>query len=98
MVGGKQYEFIDKLKSLTCVEEIWLYGSRARGDHHDRSDVDLALLCPQATAADLQRINEIIEQADTLLKIDCIQFDRESCDDALYHNILRDKKVIYVKK
>ena len=98
MVEDKQYEFIKQLQSLSCIEEIWLYGSRARGDHHERSDIDLALLCPQATAADLQIIDEIVAQADTLLKIDCIQFDRESCDDILYHNILRDKKVIYVKK
>jgi predicted nucleotidyltransferase len=26
-----------------CIREVWLFGSRARGDHEENSDVDLAL-------------------------------------------------------
>lgn len=40
-------EIIDKLRSLAARQDniaaLWLYGSRARGDHHEHSDYDLAV-------------------------------------------------------
>lgn len=90
-----QYEFIEKLKALKFVEEIWLFGSRARGDHQERSDIDLAIICPNATDSDWSKIMDIIEDADTLLKIDCVRFDKVG--DDLSENILNCKKVLYEK-
>ena len=52
----KQYGFIEKLKELPFVDAIWLYGSRARGDFQDRSDIDLAIVCPKASDEDWQRV------------------------------------------
>lgn len=92
------YQFIKKLKNLDFVEEIWLFGSRARRDNHKKSDIDLAILCPNATDHDWTSISDIIEDSDTLLKVDCIKFDKNTMSKELYDNILRDKKVIYVKK
>ncbi len=42
-------------------------------------------------------VTDIIEDADTLLKIDCIKFDENKISKDLFNNILKDKKVIYVK-
>lgn len=92
------YEFIEQLKSLTFIDEIWLFGSRARGDNQKRSDIDLAIVCPKATDDDWLKIYNIIEEADTLLKIDCVNFNKNKISSELYNNILKDKKVIYVKK
>ena len=92
------YEFIARLKNLPFIEQIWLFGSRARGDHEERSDIDIAILCPQATATDWLKVNNIIATADTLLKIDCIRFDRHTMSTEFYANILRDKKVIYMQE
>jgi predicted nucleotidyltransferase len=92
------YNFINQLKSLPFIDEIWLFGSRARGDHRKKSDIDLAIICPNATDDDWLKIDHIIEEADTLLKIDCINFRKNKISDELYHHILKDKKVIYVKK
>lgn len=39
------YQFIKRLKELPFVDEIWLFGSRARGDAQERSDIDIAILC-----------------------------------------------------
>jgi predicted nucleotidyltransferase len=33
------YQFFKKLAKLPFVEEIWLFGSRSRGDNRDRSDI-----------------------------------------------------------
>lgn len=62
------YKFINKLKALKFVEEILLFGSRARGDNSDRSDIDIVIVCPNATDSDWFEVLQIIENADTLLK------------------------------
>lgn len=92
------YEFIEKLKKLQYVEEIWLFGSRARGDNRDKSDIDIAIVCNNATDKDWDYIMDIIEDSDTLLKIDCIKFDKNKLSKELCSNLLKDRKVIYVKK
>jgi len=92
-----QYQFLDKLKALPFVEAIWLFGSRARGDNQNRADIDLAIICPNATNTDWGHVMNIIDHADTLLKIDCIRLEKESISNVLWENIVKDKKVIYVK-
>jgi predicted nucleotidyltransferase len=72
------YNFMEKLKALPFIDEIWLFGSRARGDNQNRSDIDLAVLCPKATNDDWLKIINIIENSDTLLKIACIKFDKNN--------------------
>lgn len=69
------YTFFHKLTKLFFIEKIWIYGSRARGDHRDRSDIDLAIECPEASSSDWHDVLDILENADTLLKIDCVRFD-----------------------
>ncbi len=39
----------------------------------------------------------IIEDANTLLKIDCVRFESTKISSELYKNILKEKKIIYVK-
>lgn len=92
------YKFITKISKLSFVEEIWLFGSRARSNYEDRSDIDLAILCPTATAIDWQLILELIEKSDTLLKIDCVRFDALPITNKLRDNILKFRKILYNKK
>lgn len=92
------YRFINKITHLSFVDEIWLFGSRARLDYNPRSDIDLAIICTTATTKDWHKILEIIEEADTLLKIDCVRFDQLSVTDPLRENILKFKKVLYSKE
>ncbi|ATG74479.1 DNA polymerase III subunit beta [Zobellella denitrificans] len=91
----KHYHFLDELTSLPYVEAIYLFGSRARGDHRERSDIDLAVVCPEASAQDWLKVLSIIEQADTLLTIDCVRLDAEPENSPLRAAIERDKKVLY---
>ena len=70
------YRFVQEIAALPCVDAIWLFGSRARGYARERSDIDLAVLCPRAGIRDWSRIMEIVEEeADTLLEIDCVRLD-----------------------
>jgi nucleotidyltransferase substrate binding protein (TIGR01987 family) len=90
------YRFIKDLSALPFIDELWLYGSRARGDFRDRSDIDLALVCPTATEEDWRAVMDIIDERDTLLSVDCVRFDKKYISEALYNNIAKDKKVIYM--
>jgi len=42
------YGFFARLTELPYIKEIWLFGSRARGDNQDKADIDLAVFCPDA--------------------------------------------------
>lgn len=93
----QEYTFFHKLQQLPFIEAIWLYGSRARGDNTERSDIDLALLCPQVTDEEWHEVCDIIANADTLLHIDFLRFDTLK-DEKLKNNILRFRKILYEKQ
>ena len=94
----KNFEFFAHLKQFAFVDEIWLYGSRARGDASERSDIDLAIVCPKATEDQWHLIQDVIADADTLLKIDYVRFDALEQNNELRKNILKDKQVLFKRE
>ena len=88
------YAFFKKLTALPFVEAIYLYGSRARGDNDDWSDVDLAIYCPKADTGDWLDIEEICDNADILVRVERTRY--EKIQDAVFKaQVERDKKVLY---
>ncbi len=57
-----------------------------------------AILCPNANETDWQTILKLIDDADTLLSIDCIRLDQESQNSVLRLQIEQDKKLIYERR
>ncbi|WP_341790401.1 HI0074 family nucleotidyltransferase substrate-binding subunit [Rickettsia endosymbiont of Polydrusus tereticollis] len=55
------------------------------------------ILCPSANENDWHQVLEIIYDADTLLKIDCVRFDTLNDDDKFKQNINNFKKILYKK-
>ena len=95
LTGLACYDFVSQLAALPFVEAIWLFGSRARGDHRERSDIDLAIECPSASEAQWQQVLAIIDEADTLLPIDCLRLDAQAPQSPLHQAIERDKQLIF---
>lgn len=93
----RDYKFITQLKSLPFVERIILFGSRARGDHRETSDIDLAIIGDKIDANAWLDILHIINNADTLLRIDCVQFNTLPSDSPLRKNILSEGIILYDK-
>ncbi|MCW7554545.1 nucleotidyltransferase domain-containing protein [Endozoicomonas gorgoniicola] len=89
------YQFLQQLSALPFVEALYLFGSRARGDARERSDIDLAVFCPTASDNEWLQVLAIVEQADTLLTIDCVRFDAEPAGSTLRAAIEQDKQVLY---
>jgi len=92
-----RYTFFKKLSFLPFVEKIILFGSRARKDNFDRSDIDLAIDCPNATIKEWLIIIDIVDNADTLLPIDCIRYDKLSSDSLLKKQIDQNAIILYEK-
>lgn len=89
------YLFFTQLRGLSFVKAIWLYGSRARGDNKERSDIDIAIDCSGATDFDWLAVVSIVEEADTLLHIDCVRLDELKDSNPLKKSILSEGICIY---
>jgi len=86
-------EMTKVIKSVPEVERVILFGSRARGDEEDRSDIDIAVKAPHATQRQWLDIVREIEELNTLLSIDLIKIDEAS--SALKKSISREGIVLY---
>ncbi|MBF0180055.1 MAG: nucleotidyltransferase domain-containing protein [Magnetococcales bacterium] len=89
------YRFLGRLQTLPWVEAIYLFGSRATRTHRARSDIDLAIFCPDANEQEWRQILEIVEEADTLLGIDCVRLDAEPPQSPLRRNIEKNRRLLY---
>ena len=88
------YGFFVKLRALPFVEAIYLYGSRARGDHDDWSDIDLAVLCPNATREQWDEVRDAVATEELLVPITVTRYDAIT-DTGFKAQIDRDKKELY---
>ena len=87
---------VEQIRRLPPVERIILFGSRARGDHDDRSDIDLGIVCPGASLEEWAAIWNIADEAPTLLNVDLVRLDE--VDDALRGAIEREGAVLYARQ
>ena len=69
-------ELARRLAEHPAVERVWLFGSRARGDHFERSDIDLAIEAPAMDRTEWLKLSlDFEEDAPTLLCIDLVRMD-----------------------
>ncbi len=74
------------------IQKVLLFGSRARGNHSDRSDVDIAV-----SGGDFDSFFwDIKEQTNTLLSFDIVNLDKRISEE-LRKEIDRDGVILYEK-
>lgn len=88
-------EVIDSVIQI-CVEhgcnEVWLFGSRAKGNAGERSDIDIAL----SGADDFDTLKDEVERIETLFTIDLV--DMDCCrNKLLMEDITHNGRKIYTK-
>ena len=92
---GIKEKVVDEIKNLACkydVEKVILFGSRARGDYKDRSDIDLA-----ATGGKVDMFSLAVdEETSTLLKYDVVNMGA-SVQEELLQSIEEEGIIIYEK-
>ena len=83
---------ITRIARKNNVEKIILFGSRARGDHTERSDIDLAV-----SGGDFDGFYwDKKENVNALLSIDTVELDK-GISDELKKEIERDGIIVYEK-
>lgn len=83
---------IRKLAEQYEIQNVILFGSRARGDYHRTSDIDLAISGGKKTLFSL----DVDEKTSTLLKFDVIDLDG-AVQAELRTSIEKEGIVIYEK-
>lgn len=91
------YIFFKQICQIKTIDEIWLFGSRARGDNSPRSDIDLYIIAPKATNEDILNVSSIVEEADTLLAIDIVWSHTVNSNE-LKEQIKNQHIILYKKK
>lgn len=88
----KLYQQLADLARQHQARRLVLFGSRARGDHHPRSDVDLAVYgMPPARRAAFWLA---AEELPTLLKLDIVHISPDM-EPAFLKNIEKDGVTLY---
>ncbi len=95
MDTGIKKQVMDEILAIANkngIEKIILFGSRARGDYRQTSDIDLAVY-----GGSVARFHaDIDEEASTLLSFDIVDMDG-SVQKELVDSIKREGKVLYEK-
>jgi predicted nucleotidyltransferase len=93
MVSPAIDRLVEEIGAHPQVSRVWLFGSRARGVHRPRSDVDLAIEAPHADRRTWIALCDLADEAETLLRIDLIRLDEAPPE--LADRIRREGMVLY---
>lgn len=85
------------LKQHEEIEEAVLYGSRAKGNYREGSDIDVALKGDRITFSDLRKIELDIDNLNLPYKVDITIF-KDIKNEQLLHHIVRAGICIYRKQ
>lgn len=72
-------------KKYPEIQSVMIYGSRAKGNFREGSDIDLAVFGPQLTPTSFVRLCSELEDLPIIFKIDCVHFE------SLKRPILKEK-------
>ena len=91
-IKSKVLQEIVQLAKENCIEKVILFGSRARGDFKERSDIDLAFHGGNST----NFILDVDELTSTLLEYDIVDLDKPVRKELL-ESIKNEGVILYEK-
>lgn len=78
------------------VQEVILFGSRAKGNYKPGSDIDLAVIGKQITFDDILTLNVRLEELDLPYKIDLINYQTLKDKNVIEH--IKRVGIVFYKK
>ncbi len=101
MTFGLSTETIQKISTILneykIIDKVLIYGSRAKGNYKNGSDIDLTLLGKNIDASILLSLHQKLEESDLPYKFDISVYDKIDNKDLKDH-INRVGKEFYIKK
>lgn len=98
MKFGLTPEIIDQIvacfKNFPEIEQVLIFGSRAKNSFRDASDIDLAVFAPAMTHHDFAQVWAALDDLPLVFKLDCLHFDLLE-NSTLKKKILEEGKRIY---
>ena len=91
---AKLVRLFDEAPSL---EAVYLFGSRARGDHRAESDIDLAVDAPQMSAAEFSGLQGRLEALGLMYRVDLVRL-QDKIDERFAGFIERDRRVFWAPR
>ena len=86
---GLKKEIVEKLKSIfsrhSKIEKVVIYGSRAKGNYRDASDIDICMFGSKLTTSDLLKIEDELDELLLPYKIDLSLFHQIDNDELIDH-------------
>lgn len=96
---GLKSEVVDNIKKVFSkyleIDRACIFGSRARGDYKETSDIDIVLYGDNLTHTLNTKIFYDLEDLYLIYKIDLINFNSLKDDDKLKENIVNEGVEIY---
>lgn len=74
-LSNQQYSYLQDTVVTPLKSEgatVWIFGSRARGDHEKYSDVDIMVRCEGDISADVSNIQELLDDGNFPYKVDIV--------------------------
>lgn len=90
-------------KQAPQIKEVILFGSRARGDHHSRSDYDFAVVVAQWSPGEWAKWSlDLRDQAPTLCGLDLVLIEQGKIAGKADHDLIKaikaEGKLIYERQ
>jgi predicted nucleotidyltransferase len=79
------------------IEQVLIFGSRAKGSARTGSDIDLAVFAPRMTDPDFARLWIEIDDLPLVFKVDLLHWDRLA-NQALKDKIPREGRLFYARR
>lgn len=98
MKFGLSDDVIEELQKVfkrhANITQVFIFGSRAKGNYHEGSDIDLAVTGSDISFDQLLDIRNEIDDTHLLYKIDIVDYEKEK-DSPIGRHIKRVGKLFY---
>lgn len=91
---GTRAKLTALFEATPCLDRVWVFGSRARGDFRNESDIDLAIDAPGMEASDYSRLQGRLDELGLIYKVDVVRLD-DALDDRFRTQIEQDRRVFW---
>ena len=106
-MNNKNSETIIQIKKLTKpifekygVEKAYVFGSYARGDYNENSDIDIIIVAKNIKSlliigAILEALKQVLKKDVDLIEEECFKEEMDEIDKEFYDTIKKERVMIY---